>query len=361
MAKTLAEVLAAENDEDVCTGLYSLLVTRYGKHFDPAAIAVEHRTVFLVWHTNTLIGNGGFNGFFKADLALDPQYRYMQAAFEAVGCEPASGAVRRVFDGFTNRTPPADPSDRLRAFVRMNNAVQGALNRDYFKAGKELITALAKYIREHAAAFTDVEKPAEPYTVSNTAAAAPLTSKIDAVEAGAIRLPHWARAAFYANCARLVLPLWENAWPDSPSDFQQGVEQAVILAEACSTEGQTLGDLKAAAGLAVTAAEAAAATDSKARMGGSPPNNPVSAVNVALAAASALDYISGDIEADGYGFAKSAVESSGRLDLLELMQEHFQRLKRLSREAGWTDKTPVPLEVFGADFESRGKSWWKRW
>jgi hypothetical protein len=362
MAKTLAEVLAAPTDNDVCSGLYSLLIARYGKHFDPASLPVEHRTAFLVWHVNTIIGNGGFNGFFKADFAIDPQYVHMREAYEAVGCEPAAAAVKRVFDSFTNRTPPTDPADRMRAFVRSNNAVQGALNRDYFKASNELVVALAKYIRKCAAAFADIEKPAEPYAVAG--ASAPVTTQIpvaDPVETGIKWLPHWARAAFFANCARLTLPLWEHAWPAAPTDYQQAVEQAVILAELCATEGKAVGDLRAATALAVGAAEASAATDPKARMGGPAPENPVTAVNVALAAASTLDFISGDAEAEPYVFAKAAMESAGRMDLLELVQEHFQRVKRLGREGDWTDKTPVPPEIFRSDFESRGKSWWKRW
>lgn len=364
MPKKLAEVLAAEKDEDVCNGLYFLMVARYGKHIDPTTLSAEQRTAFLVWHTNTLIGNGGFNGYFKSDPPGDPQYVHMQAAYEAIGCEPAAAAVRRVFDSFTNRIPPTDPSDRLRAFVRANNAVQGALNRDYYKAGKELTTAVANYIRKNAAAFADIEKPPEPYSIANApppkpvAAPAPSDSSI---ENGIAKLPHWARAAFYANCARVVLPLWENAWPDSPTEFQQGVEQAVLLAELCAAQGEAVGDQKTAASLAVQAAEAAAAADPKKRMGGAPPADPVTAVNIAVTAACALDFIAGDAEADAYEFAKSAVESAGRLDLIEMVQEHFSQVKRLAREAGWTDKTPVPPEVFRPDFESRGKSWWKRW
>jgi hypothetical protein len=362
MAKTLAEVLAAPTDNDVCSGLYSLLIARYGKHFDPTSLPVEHRTAFLVWHVNNIIGNGGFNGFFKADFAIDPKYLHLREAYEAVGCEPATAAVRRVFDSFTNRTPPSDPADRMRAFVRANNAVQGALNRDYFKASNELVTALAKYIREHSAAFAEIEKPPEPYAVAG--AQAPAVAQIpiaDPVETGLKWLPRWARAAFFANCGRLTLPLWENAWSDAPADYQQAVEQAVILAELCATEGNAVGDLRSATALTVGAAEAAAAPDPKGRMGAPAPSNPVAAVNVALTAASTLDFISGDNEAEPYGFAKAAMESAGRMDLLELVQDHFQRVKRLGREGDWTDKTPVPPEIFRADFESRGKSWWKRW
>lgn len=362
MAKSLAEVLAAPTDNDVCSGLYSLLIARYGKHFDPASLPVEHRTAFLVWNVNTIVGNGGFNGFFKADFAIDPQYVHMRAAYDAVGCERAATAVSRVFDSFTNRTPPVDPADRMRAFVRANNAVQGALNRDYFKASNELVSALAKYIRDNATAFAEIEKPPEPYALAG--APAPTVAQVpvaDPVETGVKWLPHWARAAFFANCARLTLPIWEHAWPDAPSDYQQAVEQAVILAELCATEGQAVGDLRSATAQAVGAAEASAARDPSARMGGPAPANPVAAVNVALAAASTLDFISGDDEAEPYGFAKAAMESAGRMDLLELVQEHYQRVKRLGREAGWTDKTPVPPEIFRADFDARGKSWWKRW
>ena len=44
MPRTLAEVLAADDDDDVCAGLYSLLITRYGRHFDPAGVPVERST-----------------------------------------------------------------------------------------------------------------------------------------------------------------------------------------------------------------------------------------------------------------------------------------------------------------------------
>lgn len=363
MPKKLAEILAAEKDEDVCNGLYSLMIARYGKQLDSSNLPDEQRTVYLVWHTNTLIGNGGFNGYFKADQPGDPQYIHMQAAFEAIGCEAATAAVKRVFDIFTNRIPPQDPSDRLRLFVRANNAVQGALNRDYYKAGKELTTATAKFIREHAAAFADIEKPPEPYAVAHSVAPDPTPPPVDpddVIETGVSKLPHWARAAFYANCARLVLPVWEMAWPDAPTDFHQGVEQAVLLAELCAAEGQKMGDLKSATALAVRAAEAAASTDPKARMDSPAPADPVAAVNIAISAACALDLISGDNEADAFAFARSAIEAAGRQDLMELVQDHFQRVKRLARESAWTDKTPVPPEVFRPDFESR-KSWWKRW
>jgi hypothetical protein len=363
MPKSLADVLADDDDAAVCSGVYSLIIARYGKHFDLASIPVEQRTAFIVWHTKWLIDNGGFNGFFKAELAIDPDYSHMRAAYETVGCEAATAALSRVFEAYPNRTPPADPAERLRMFVKSNNAVHGALNRDFLKAGNELTEALAAYIRGRAEAFADVEKLPAGYTVATPPAqiVASPAAHSDIVDVKVWKLPHWARAAFFANGARLTFPLWDAAWPESPINYRESVEQGIILAEMCAAQGQLIGDLKAASLRAVQSAEAAAATDPKLRMGGAPPVDPALAVNIALATASALDFIAGDQEADAYEFARAAIEAARRDDLEELVKEHYRRLRTLAREGGWTDRTPVPPEVFRPDFESRGKSWWKRW
>jgi len=366
MAKTLADVLAAEDDLVVCNDLYALLLTRYGKLLDPALLPVEHRTVFSVWHTSMMIGNGGFNGFFKAEMLADPDYTHMLAAYKAIGCEPALAALNRVFDAFPDRVPSEDPDERLRDFVDKDNAVEGALDRDFLKTADALTAAVATYIREHAAALADVEKPGTGYAIAvpqrSVAApvAVPVTSKADVVASGLPRLPRWARAAFYAHCAHLVFSDWDEAWPESPPMYREGIEQAIILAELCAAEGREVGDLRAASRQAICAAEAAAATNAAGRMGGPPPADPAAATNIAISAAIALDFIAGDEEAD-FGFAKAAIDASGRVDLMEQVQGDFQKLKKLAREGGWTEKTPVPPEVFRSDFDARGKSWWKRW
>lgn len=366
MAKTLADVLAAEDDLAVCNGLYSLLLTRYGKLFDPALLPVEHRTVFSVWHTSTLISNGGFDTFFKAEFPGDPDYTHMLAAYKAIGCATALAALNRVFDVFPDRVPSDDPVERLRDFVDGNNAAEGILNSDFLKARDALIAAVAKYIRDHAPAFANVEKPGTGYAIAvakRTVAApvsAPVAVRPDAVATGLPRLPRWARAAFYAHCAHLVFSEWDEAWPESPPMYREGIEQAIILAELCAAEGREVGDLREASQQAIVAAKAAAATDAADRMGGPPPADPAAATNIAISAAIALDFISGDEEAD-FGFAKAAIDALGRVDLMEQVQGDFQKLKKLAREGGWTEKTPVPPEVFQSDFDVRGKSWWKRW
>src|SRR5690242_20184361 len=133
MPAALADVLAAEDDFDLCNGLFQLLLAHHGEAFDPAAVPFEHRAVLLVWLTTGVIANKGFNGFFAADLPVDPDYRYTQEGYEAIDCEPAAAAVRQVFDAFPDRVPPADPRTRVQMFGKANHAVHGALNRDFIK------------------------------------------------------------------------------------------------------------------------------------------------------------------------------------------------------------------------------------
>jgi Domain of unknown function (DUF4375) len=355
MPDSLADVLSAEVSFDVCNGLYNLLLAHHGEGFDPAAIPVEHRTVLLVWHTQKLIANNGFNGFFAADLPGDPDFRYMRAAYDAVDCEPAAAAVRRVFDAFGGAVPD-DPRARVQAFGKANHAVHGALNRDFTKAQGALTAALTKYIREHADAFIGVDRPGSTRPLPPKPAVAP--GKPDPAEVGAPDLPMWARVAFYARCARQVFPLWEEAWPDSPGDYHDAVEQTIVLAEMCAAEGKPVGDLKAAADRVRGIVETAVQPGDIATV--PPPANPTRAGLIAAAAGSVIDFILGEDEIGSYGFAKGVVEDADRDDLMEDIQEDFQRIRQHARECNWTDKTPVPPDVFDANFKPK-KTWWKMW
>lgn len=358
MPDTLASILAAKDDADVCSGLFNLLVAHYGESFDPAAIPEEHRTVLLVWHTNGIISNSGFNGFFATDLPGDPQYLHMRAAYSAVGCVPANAALKRVFDVFVGGAPPADHRARVQAFGRANHAVHGALNRDFIKAQGALTATLAKYIREHAEAFAGADKPGAP----RAAAPAPVVrpGKPDPAAVGAQNLPQWAQIAFYARCARQVFPLWEEAWPDAPPDYRDAIEQAIVLVELCATEGRSVGDLKAAAGHASRIAAAALAAQEGRPTSDPPPAHPQRAALIAAAAGSVADLITGEDDTGSYGFARAVTEDADRDDLLEDIQEDFQRIKQLAREGGWNDKTPVPPEVFDPTYKPK-KTWWKVW
>jgi Domain of unknown function (DUF4375) len=351
MALSLAAILNAEDDAQVCSGIYTLLVTHHGKSFDPDAIAVEHRTVLLVWHTNLLIGNGGFNGFFKAESPGDPQYVHMREAYDAVDCEPANSALSRVFDVFPNRTPPADSADRLRCFVRANHAVQGALNRDFMKAQMALVTALATYIRDHAEAFAILSTSSDSRIVE--------TPDTETSEPGS-DLPRWARVAFYARCARHVLPLWEEAWPAAPLEYRAVVEQTISLAESSAAHAKPTGDLKVAAAHAARIPAAALAAFQGRDTPDHPPEHPERAALIAATAGSILDLINGDGDISPYVCAKAITEEAGLDDLIVDIHEDLEQIVRLAQENEWDDRTPVPPDVFNPDFKPSRKSWWKR-
>src|SRR5580704_17678608 len=44
-------------------------------------------------------------------------------------------------------------------------------------------------------------------------------------------IPHWARVAFAARCARQVLPLFRQAWLDAEDRHSTALEKAIGLAE----------------------------------------------------------------------------------------------------------------------------------
>jgi hypothetical protein len=58
--------------------------------------------------------------------------------------------------------------------------------------------------------------------------------------------------------------------------------------------------------------------------------------------------------------ARLVTEDAGNDDLLEDIREDFERIRELARAGGWTDKTPVPPEVFDSNYKPK-KTWWKAW
>ena len=358
MPDAIAAIRAAEDDADLCASLFAALLAHHTDRFDPAAVPAEHRTVLLVWHTQEAIGNRGFNGFFGADMPGDPEYRYMRGAYEAVGCEPATAAVRRVFEAFPGGKPPADARSRVQAFGKANHALHGALNRDFLKAQPALVAALARYIRDHAAAFAGIDQPSPDRPAAAVPALEP--EEEESVQAGADKLPQWAQVAFHARCARQVFPLWDEAWPDAPAEYRDAIEQTIVLAELCAAEGKPVGDLKAAAAHPARIAAAALANQEGRPSSDPPPAQPQRAALIAAGAGSAIDHITGQDDTGSYLIAKLVTEEADRDDLLEDIHDDYQRIRQLARDHGWTDKTPVPPEVFDPTYKPSGK-WWKVW
>ena len=164
------------------------------------------------------------------------------------------------------------------------------------------------------------------------------------------------KVAFHARCARQVLRLWEEAWPEAPHEHHEAIEQAIVLSEMCAAEGKPVGDLKAAAARATHVAEAAVAEST----GGPAPIHPTWAGLIAAAAGSTIDLITGVDDGGSYTFAKVLAVEADRDEMIEDLQEDFRHLRQLTRDGEWTDATPIPPEVFDPAYKAK-KSWWKKW
>ena len=358
MPDPLSSLLSERDDKTLGTGVFRVLRAHYGDRFDPTRVPAEHATVMLVWHSHIVICNQGFNGYFAADPAGDPGYAHLRAAYQDVACEPASAVLGRVFDAFPDGKAPPDPHERVRAFAKANHAVHGALNRDFLKARSALTAALAAYIRDHAAAFGELGDAAAAALADAPTGASDDAS--DPVSAALADLPYWARVAFFARCARHVLPLWEEAWPAAPPDYLPVVEQTIVLAERSAADARPAGDLKVAAAHAARVASAAMAAEEGRPTPDHPPDHPHRAALIAATAGSALDYITGVDDTGSYAVARALTELAELDALLDDIREDFERIDGLAREGEWTDRTPVPPDVFNPAYKP-GKSWWKRW
>jgi Domain of unknown function (DUF4375) len=359
MPDSIASLIDSAKDANVVSGVYDRLVEHYGPSVDVGTIPVEHRTVLLVEYTSGVVLNGGFTSLLGAELPGDPEYQHQLAAYKALGDGPAVAAIRRVFDMFPDRIPPADRHERFLLFARANEAAGGRLNTDFFRAHDGLVRDLAAYIWRHRKAFADLDgRPPKPRQRERL--------RVDQAGRYSDDLPRWARVAFYARCARAVLPLWDDGWPDGPPERREAVERAIRLAELSAAASAPIGDLKKAHLEAVCAGGAAMVTQlGRHRTEDGPPDPPARdphlCCSVANAAAHATDPLCNPTDQGSYGYAKDAIQISGRDDLMDQLQDDFRRLRRIVRDGGWSDRTPAPPDVFDPDYERPRKPWWKLW
>jgi Domain of unknown function (DUF4375) len=248
MKPALLSTIDSGTDAEVIGAVYSRLTDHYGPAVDVGAIPAEHRTVILVEYITGIIGNGGVAEFFLHDLPGDPNCQFTLGAFEALSDASAIASIRRVFDVYPNRVPPSDRKMRAKMFVRANQEARGRLQQDFFRAGDAIRSALAKYIRTNRDRFADLS----PFSPQAERPAGERRHR-DPVAANLKKLPRWAQIAFVARCARLVLPLYRDAWPKCPDQVIADLELGVRAVEQSAARASPTGNLKQvrnAAGLA---------------------------------------------------------------------------------------------------------------
>lgn len=186
-------------------------------------------------------------------------------------------------------------------------------------------------------------------------------------------LPHWARVAFAARCARRVQYLLRRHWPDVKQVRIDAVERAIDLAERSAAHAGAMEGLKDAIPNAVIAAGAALR-----QMYGMPdptepsPSNESDAVIASLLAkvaenaaeaAKTPEQDSVKFARAAFAFAQKVAVDAGDAFIAKDMRRDFAILRRVARVKGWTDQTPVPPSFFAllSDNTASPRPWWKLW
>jgi hypothetical protein len=189
-------------------------------------------------------------------------------------------------------------------------------------------------------------------------------------------LPHWARVAFAARCARLVRPWLERLWKEAQPKHLRAVKIAIYLAEKSSAAGCPDDRLKKAR---LNATQVAGAVLYEA-FGFRNESDLIAETEeehrafliafVAKAAENACESartrgdesIMAAMEACDY--AQQVARGVGALKILRGIRRDFARVRYWAKHGDWNDQSPVSSAVFRQALPPEGetrKPWWKFW
>jgi hypothetical protein len=375
MLEPLRRLFSVANDDELCSGIFDHIWAFYNEEPNPSEMPEPERVVLLVYPTTGIIGNGGFNYLFESDLPGDPDYSLAADSYERIGCEPATDAFRQAMNLFPGGRPPRDCDERLLIYRSGTPELRGPIDQQFFRASDQVVPALARYIRQHREDYARLEeerrKPKEKSHRDSESA----PRSLDPVAVGIKELPHWARVAFAAHCARIVFPLFDTFWPNALPKRRAAVQNAIRLAEEAAANGRASDDLTKAVVGAVSTAGAALRTlygipegHEDDEPGPADGNIAMQAAAVAKTAENAAEaarhpsHRSGEFACSAYAFGRDLVWESHHY-LHEKMAADFDVLRRAARRGRWKDRTPVPSWAFTItnDEGERDKPWWKFW
>jgi hypothetical protein len=168
-------------------------------------------------------------------------------------------------------------------------------------------------------------------------------------------LPHWARVAFAARCARRVYPLFTKAWPKASTRRSEAVLHAIRLAECSAAEGKPVEGLDSA--ISQTVVTAGAALRSVYGFGSdeaAPTDKDLATIaalvsNAAGRAATAANASPDDSTMpalEAHSFSHDAATTATAITILVDIEQDFARLRRAVVRGRWTDQTAVPPTFF---------------
>jgi hypothetical protein len=103
----------------------------------------EERIVTLVWHAAGIIGNGGFESLFEGEFNGDPGYIYTAAAFKTIGALESYAAIQRALGIFGGQYP-ADPEQRIAAWLRVSEDERSAMEERFYDDAEIMHSRLAR-------------------------------------------------------------------------------------------------------------------------------------------------------------------------------------------------------------------------
>jgi hypothetical protein len=184
-------------------------------------------------------------------------------------------------------------------------------------------------------------------------------------------LPHWARVAFAARCARRALALFHNAWPDADPEHSANLEAAVTLAEQSANTGALATGVDRAIPNAICVAGAALmpvlvspeepgpADEDKCYIAS------FCAKSAEWAGKAAQDSppFAAQPAREAYTFARDAATRARVVRLLVELESDFEAVYHHAKDQGWNHTSPVPPSAFDTVPEKKASRdpWWKFW
>jgi hypothetical protein len=140
-------------DWELCCELDMRISVAYGDEIDVSKLTETERTVICVWAATGYIGNGGFRYLFECLFEGDADFELTYEAFVRIKSDAAVAAFRQAFDRFPNGKAPPDPDERLGLYLKGVRRRDLSPHEDDLFYEADIDEDLARYIRDHRAAF----------------------------------------------------------------------------------------------------------------------------------------------------------------------------------------------------------------
>jgi Domain of unknown function (DUF4375) len=337
MAKSIDQTLAESDPSALCEGLFQRILEHQGDEPDAASMTEEERTVYLVWRVKGLVMEGGFGRFFEGNIKGDPAFSRTVAAMEKIGAQKATEAMKQTMALFGGSRAPLDAQIRIRQYEKRTQGAPTKMDVQFKAADEEVNHSLATFIRKNREAFLNMGSSAVGQE-QKAGSASDVERKASAALGG---LPHWARVAFAARCARQAHQLAAGRSQLS-NESAAALLRAIELAEESASSGDAADGLQQAAEAALASVQAG----SGATASPSPGLLAANAAQSAALCARAHPADSAALASDAWLAARNSAAAAGETGVMAGLKKEFTSLYQAAQHSKWSDGTKIPLEIW---------------